>query len=331
MNRSTPRLLSFPLGAALLVLPACGMYYADWEFEVRIDDDVDMPDGGTLIVQANDGGSRPSFGGEEFTIDPGQRVYSGGRELASWSGDAEEWSFFAYVDLNENGDWEDPEPWGADAENPVSLRRRGHESTITVRNDTSCADYCETAVECGLVDSELSVGECTEDCRVQIENDARYSVGLRTCIDNRLSHLRCVGAAECSDLGPDGSCDDGSGTVSSPESVAMACECNPTTHTICAPDAACYWTPEEDFDCLPMGNSDIQDPCENFDDCVPGMICVDADLLPACEGDSCCTAWCRPDFAEDFCDSEFPGATCQPWWENGNTPPGGPDDLTLCL
>jgi hypothetical protein len=55
-----------------------------------------------------------------------------------------------------------------------------------------------------------------------------------------------------------------------------------------------------------------------INDCAPGILCLSADLLPECEGNSCCAAYC--DLDNPVCSVE--GTECVGFFEEGQEPPG---------
>jgi hypothetical protein len=72
-----------------------------------------------------------------------------------------------------------------------------------------------------------------------------------------------------------------------------------------------------DFFCLPR-TSDLAtgEPCGFVNDCAPLNMCATAEVLPSCEGSSCCAA---------FCDVNLPacadGTECAAFFEDGTAPP----------
>jgi hypothetical protein len=102
--------------------------------------------------------------------------------------------------------------------------------------------------------------------------------------------------------------------------------CNPVEQD-CNAGQACY--PVQDvWSCVPDASGemgDYGDPCEYINVCDPGLICLGAAAVPACEGSAgCCTEIC--DLADPAGDLQCTGAPggqiCQPWYEQGAAPPG---------
>ncbi|MFO7565638.1 MAG: hypothetical protein R6X02_23550 [Enhygromyxa sp.] len=93
--------------------------------------------------------------------------------------------------------------------------------------------------------------------------------------------------------------------------------CDPLSTSDCPETCACYWM-NDNFFCLPWtSNFATGEPCGFINDCAPLNLCVSAELLPACEGGSCCAAYC--DLDEGACD---PGTSCVAFFEEGSAPPG---------
>ena len=103
------------------------------------------------------------------------------------------------------------------------------------------------------------------------------------------------------------------------------CWCDPWCNPL-APDCpeayACYPIVDE-FGCHPDASGELGaygDPCEFVNVCNPGLMCLNAEAVPDCEGSiGCCTPYC--DTAQpNTCPG--PGQTCQPWFEDGEALPG---------
>jgi hypothetical protein len=105
----------------------------------------------------------------------------------------------------------------------------------------------------------------------------------------------------------------------------------------CPEGQACYPI-NEGWSCAPDASGEMGvygDPCEFINVCDPGFICLDASTVPmgeACMGAAgCCTGVC--DLADPMGDAQCEGAaggqTCQPWYEEGQAPPGY-EDVGAC-
>ena len=103
--------------------------------------------------------------------------------------------------------------------------------------------------------------------------------------------------------------------------------CDPLTQN-CDVGQACHPVSEL-FACVPDGSPEgtgIGSACEFINACPPGLFCLDASVVPACEsGVGCCAPVC-PVGGADPCPGLLPGTECTPWF-----PEGPPKDAGLCL
>jgi hypothetical protein len=122
-------------------------------------------------------------------------------------------------------------------------------------------------------------------------------------------------------------CPDGSSCSISGDGTVTIClpNCDPLVQD-CNDGQGCYWT-NADFQCV-FATSDYPEgePCGYINDCAPGNACVVAETLPACDGASCCAAWCNLDAP----DCSIPGTSCTPWFEQGEAP-AGLDHIGICV
>ncbi|HLT39842.1 MAG TPA: hypothetical protein VK034_26350, partial [Enhygromyxa sp.] len=93
-------------------------------------------------------------------------------------------------------------------------------------------------------------------------------------------------------------------------------KCDPLLQD-CSGEQGCYWN-GQNFQCASISNPGMgsQQSCDEVNECLPGLGCVDKALVPGCVGpdDSCCTPWCSlqapdcPDSLEcvPFFDGEVP-------------------------
>ncbi|MCH9681239.1 MAG: hypothetical protein K0V04_07395 [Deltaproteobacteria bacterium] len=95
-------------------------------------------------------------------------------------------------------------------------------------------------------------------------------------------------------------------------------QCDPIVQD-CPVGAACY--PGQNgfsFYCAidesPPGTG-IGSPCEFVNLCPPGLFCVEASVVPDCQGIGCCTPVCANTGA-DPCPGLLPGTECVPWLED---------------
>jgi hypothetical protein len=108
--------------------------------------------------------------------------------------------------------------------------------------------------------------------------------------------------------------------------------CVGTCHPLlqdCSEGLACIWT-ADNFNCiftaqeLPAGQ-----PCRAINDCAAGLMCLAAELLPVCDGSSCCSAFCDLSLGDGPCDALLPATVCVPLFDAGAEPPGY-EDVGLC-
>jgi hypothetical protein len=103
-----------------------------------------------------------------------------------------------------------------------------------------------------------------------------------------------------------------------PNLCAFACD--PLAQD-CDPGLACYWA-SNGFGCMfTMQNIPAGEPCGFVNDCAAGLGCLPADVLPACDGSACCSAFCNVDLGDLQCEA-VPGTVCEPFFEEGMAPPG---------
>jgi hypothetical protein len=133
--------------------------------------------------------------------------------------------------------------------------------------------------------------------------------GLGTCVE------LCSGSPEepvCSD----------------PDAMCQLCEndcpslCLPTCDPLapdCAPGFVCAPTQEGPFVCAPGGAPNgaggFGATCDYANDCEPGFGCVSGELLPSCDGEFCCTAYCDLDDQKAPCPEPL---LCRPFDENAD-------------
>lgn len=104
-----------------------------------------------------------------------------------------------------------------------------------------------------------------------------------------------------------------------------SCEthCDPLAQD-CVAGQACVASADI-FLCVPDASDDMGaygDPCEFLNACDPGLMCLDADTVPGCEGGvGCCTPFCDVTLP-NACPGAAEGQTCQAWYEPGQAPVG---------
>jgi hypothetical protein len=94
----------------------------------------------------------------------------------------------------------------------------------------------------------------------------------------------------------------------------------------CGAGLACFFAAGH-FACI-FTTSDIPlgEPCGFINDCVAGTGCLDAEIMPNCNGSACCGSFC--DLSDPFCPQ---GQTeCTSFFEEGMAPPGY-EDVGVCI
>lgn len=144
-------------------------------------------------------------------------------------------------------------------------------------------DSCDVGSMCWNVDPSTGVGSC-----------------ISLCAGSEADPI-------CDD--PDTAC------VSDGSEALAAClpMCFPSDDD-CGPGQGCYLVGEL-FACVPVtsdGGAAAGEACEAANGCVPGTICINADLVPGCDGIGCCASYCDPTVAgscgaETICTSLFGG------------------------
>jgi hypothetical protein len=170
-------------------------------------------------------------------------------------------------------------------------------------------------------------GEVGEPCTVE----GSATSGLDTCelgamcwdVDPKTNEGTCI--AYCQGDASNPYCDDPETTCEGRDILICLPQCCPLEQN-CAAGQACYPITDT-FSCAPDASGDLGafgDACEFINVCDPGMLCLDASVLPpgyACEGASgCCTSFCELDSTS--CGELDPALECLPWFEEGTAPPG---------
>jgi hypothetical protein len=176
---------------------------------------------------------------------------------------------------------------------------------VPVQGDGMIGDPCTYA---GPVEA---TDDCGEDSACWLVDDQ----GVGTCTGF------CSGTAQAPACPPDQQC------LQLYDAIAFCVEgCNPLVQA-CPEGQGCFWTGEA-FSCiLTAAKFPAGEACGDFDDCRPGLICLDANLLPSCGGASCCAEFCDLD-CPDFCSQV--GTSCLPFFEMGQAPIGE-DDIGVCM
>lgn len=117
------------------------------------------------------------------------------------------------------------------------------------------------------------------------------------------------------------------------EGVLILClpTCDPILQD-CAEGQACYPI-DDSFVCAPDASGEDagadNDPCEYINACDQGNICVNPEIVDGCPAGSggCCQAVC--DLSDPMATGCTANETCEPWFEEGNVPPGY-EDVGVC-
>jgi len=148
-------------------------------------------------------------------------------------------------------------------------------------------DDCDLASMCWDVDRETNLGTCVPMCVDGPENPR--------CED---PNNHCVQAAGA---------------------VLNICfpTCNPLLQD-CREGLGCYATPDS-FICAPTASSNgINEACEFYSVCAPGLQCIALDGPPCLDdATACCRPFCRLDDEESSCSAV---EECVPWFDAGDAP-----------
>lgn len=121
-------------------------------------------------------------------------------------------------------------------------------------------------------------------------------------------------------------CPPGWGCLFSGAIALCAQQCNPLLQD-CPNQYACYWV-NEAFQCVLTGSlGQDAEPCDQVNDCIPGLGCVAKASVPGCPGNAatCCTPYCE--LAAPDCP---PGRACVAFFDQGEAPPGY-ESLGICI
>ena len=151
-------------------------------------------------------------------------------------------------------------------------------------------DSCDVGAICWGVDAD-GVGECVDFCQGSAE---------APICEN--PDLRCGGGR------------------SIPLCVPSCCPIEQD----CDADEACY-PANDDFHCAVDAsgedNGAFGDPCEFINSCDAGLACIGADALTDCVGAiGCCSPYCT--VGTTMCADLDPEMDCEPWFAEGQAPPG---------
>jgi hypothetical protein len=198
-----------------------------------------------------------------------------------------------------------------------------------------CVPYSNTgnaydANKCVPVMGDQTHGEpCSYDGAAAGTDDCDEMSGCSNVheVDGELigiCHAFCMGTADDPECPPDTSC-----SICS-DGCPNYCifSCDPVAQD-CDLGVGCYWA-YDNFSCLwttqyiPEGQ-----PCGQINDCMPGLVCLTAEVIPACDGAACCGKWCNHDLGDAQCETT-PGTVCELFFEQGMAPPGD-EHIGVCI
>lgn len=200
---------------------------------------------------------------------------------------------------------------------------------------------CEAGFKCNLVRDEQDndwVGRCVEIAEQTVARGERCEPGELQGTDNCEAGTVCWdimnGEGTCLsfcdlDGDPVEECGGDDYTCNWGKSFAIGVctpTCTPLNEDECPETCGCYWEGNA-FLCLPRtSNIALGEPCGFVNDCAPGLLCAAADVLPVCEGSSCCAAFCNLEQGSSCSE----GTACTAFFEEGTSPPGY-ENVGLCV
>jgi hypothetical protein len=169
--------------------------------------------------------------------------------------------------------------------------------TCTYGGASAATDDCDAATHCWDVqdvDGQL-VGTCTPFC---------------------------TGSADSPQCAPGTSC-----LIANDGSINLCIQtCDPLLQDCGGGNLACFWA-NNDFQCIfTTQNIPTGEPCGFINDCAGGNACLNAEVLPNCNGSACCGSFC--DLSDPTCTT--PGTECSAFFEEGMSPPGY-EDVGVCI
>jgi hypothetical protein len=190
--------------------------------------------------------------------------------------------------------------------------------------DMKCVPYAAgggtwDSNKCVPILGDQATGEpCKYDGAVESTDDCD---GMNWCwnVDengNGICHAFCGGTPDTPECPPMSHCSiNGSGGIN-----LCIPTCDPVAQE-CLDEMACFWT-GLDFTCTwTTQNISTGQPCGFINDCAEGNVCVDAAVLPMCNGSACCTNYCHLQQGDTQC-AALPGTACMSFFEEGMAPPG---------
>ena len=182
-------------------------------------------------------------------------------------------------------------------------------------DDSDNADIAETAATevTGSTDDTCPAG--TESCPCSPGGECEPGL---SCLSN-----------VCVDPGTDTTSDTETGADTSDTSSTTGGELTPCDPLLqdCPEGELCTWFPDPSAFACANTSEDIPlgEPCGYINDCAAGLWCAPTDMLPVCNGGSCCASYC--DTSDPSC--AVAGTECVPWYPEGMAPPGY-ESVGLC-
>lgn len=184
---------------------------------------------------------------------------------------------------------------------PIAPNPNAEGEPCTVEgNGVSGIDDCDGTSMCWNVDPDTNMGTCHHFC---IGSDADPG---------------CPNACDACSISGDG--------------VLTICfaTCDPLG-TDCEEGEACYPV-NHAFVCAPTvqdKSGEFPQRCEYVNACDSGFACINAAMVPGCDGAGCCAPFCSL-AVPDTCDTIIPGTVCTPYFEDE---PGGctPTGIGICV
>lgn len=169
----------------------------------------------------------------------------------------------------------------------------------------SGVDNCELGSMCYYVDNETNLGVCVPFC------------------------IGTPDAPTCADLTDQCSI--------SNDGVLILCRktCDPLLQD-CQGSSSCLNAAGSDkFVCIADASGEAGaagDPCEYLNSCDPGLLCLNASVIPDCQASGCCSEFCdlSDPNKDDTCSLKDKGVTCEPYYDEMMEPPPGLEDLGAC-
>lgn len=137
-----------------------------------------------------------------------------------------------------------------------------------------------------------------------------------------------VCAPLCSGFPDDSICPDGLSCFHQANALwVCVAPCDPLAQD-CPTGQACHWH-GTGFGCSPSNDVPPPEPCASLFDCAAGSICLVAEVLDNCDGDSCCTAYCNTEDPEGC--AAAPGTACTSFWDQDGPPTPELATVGVCL